>query len=144
MDQIKADRVDGAAAESARLDNMVVFPGSKETTEMMLFVRTSGETMKGWDRAKIVEALIRETFIDRDTAEQISCEVEDVIMRGNIKVVTAPLIRELVDAKLIERGLETARKMHTRLESRYMMSNSSSCIATKKTRMCRMGRKRRI
>ena len=115
MDQIKADRVDGAAAESARLDNMVVFPGSKETTEMMLFVRTSGETMKGWDRAKIVEALIRETFIDRDTAEQISCEVEDVIMRGNIKVVTAPLIRELVDAKLIERGLETARKMHTRL-----------------------------
>jgi ribonucleoside-triphosphate reductase len=30
-------------------------------------------------------------------------------------MITAPLIRELVDAKLIERGLEEARRMHTRL-----------------------------
>ena len=93
----------------------VAFPGQHETTDMMLFVRSSGETIKGWDRSKIVEALVRETFIDRDTAEQISLEVQDIIMRGNIKVVTAPLVRELVDAKLIERGLESARKMHTRL-----------------------------
>ena len=30
-------------------------------------------------------------------------------------MITAPLIRELVDAKLIERGFEHARRMHTRL-----------------------------
>ncbi len=86
-----------------------------DTTDMALFVRTSSEDMRGWDRHKIVEALLRETFIDEDTAQSISREVEDVIRRSGIAVVTAPLIRELVDAKLIERGLEEARRMHTRL-----------------------------
>ena len=38
-----------------------------------------------------------------------------MIRKSGIKVVTAPLIRELVNAKLIEKGLESARKMHTRL-----------------------------
>jgi ribonucleoside-triphosphate reductase (formate) len=86
-----------------------------DTTDMALFVRTSSEDMKGWDRQRIVDALLRETFIDRDTAEAISREVEEMIRRSKIAVVTAPLIRELVDAKLIERGLEEARRMHTRL-----------------------------
>jgi ribonucleoside-triphosphate reductase len=71
--------------------------------------------MKGWDRQKIIEALLRETYIDRDTAETISREVEELIHRSQVAVVTAPLIRELVNAKLIERGLEEARRMHTRL-----------------------------
>lgn len=86
-----------------------------ETTDMALFVHTSKEAIDGWDRQKIVDALIRETFVDRDTAETISREVEDQILSSGIKMLTAPLIRELVDAKLIERGLEQARSMHTRL-----------------------------
>jgi ribonucleoside-triphosphate reductase (formate) len=86
-----------------------------ETTDLNLFVRTSEETISDWDRAKIVDALIRETLLDEDTAASISKEVEIGIMRSGINVVTAPLIRELVNAKLIERGLESARKMHTRL-----------------------------
>lgn len=88
---------------------------AEDTTDMALFVRSSSEDMKGWDRQRIVDALLRETYIDRDTAEQISQEVEQLIRRSRIAVVTAPLIRELVDAKLIERGLEEARRMHTRL-----------------------------
>ncbi len=116
MELKKVEEVQQSGSAQDRLQpKTVAFPGQHETTDMMLFVRSSGETIKGWDRSKIVEALVRETFIDRDTAEQISLEVQDVIMRGNIKVVTAPLVRELVDAKLIERGLESARKMHTRL-----------------------------
>jgi ribonucleoside-triphosphate reductase len=86
-----------------------------ETTDLNLFVRTSEETISDWDRSKIVDALIRETMVDRDTAMTISRGVEDLIMKSGIKVVTAPLIRELVNAKLIEKGLETARRMHTRL-----------------------------
>jgi anaerobic ribonucleoside-triphosphate reductase len=86
-----------------------------ETTDMALFVRTSDEAIDGWDRQKIVDALIRETFVDRDTAEVISLEVQDMIMASGISMLTAPLVRELVDAKLIERGMEEARKMHTRL-----------------------------
>ncbi|NVM57380.1 MAG: anaerobic ribonucleoside-triphosphate reductase, partial [Desulfobacterales bacterium] len=86
-----------------------------ETTDMALFVHTSDEAIDGWDRQKIVDALIRETTVSRDTAEAISLEVEKMILTSGISMVTTPLIRELVDAKLIERGLEEARKMHTRL-----------------------------
>jgi ribonucleoside-triphosphate reductase len=86
-----------------------------ETTDLNLFVRTSEETISDWDRSKIVEALIRETLIDQDTANEISKEAEQMIRKSGVKVVTAPLIRELVNAKLIERGLESARRMHTRL-----------------------------
>jgi len=82
---------------------------------MALFVRTSGEAMDGWDRGKIVDALLRETFIDEGTAEEISLEVENEIRRSGIKVITAPLIREMVNAKLLERGLESERRLHTRL-----------------------------
>ncbi len=87
----------------------------QESTDLALFVRTSNEDMDGWNRQKIVAALVRETYLDVETAERISKEVEDVIMSSKIGVLTSPLIRELVDAKLIEYGLEKARKMHTRL-----------------------------
>jgi len=46
---------------------------------MALFVRTSGEDITGWNRRKIVDALIREAGVDLDTAEEISREVEDRI-----------------------------------------------------------------
>jgi ribonucleoside-triphosphate reductase len=86
-----------------------------ETTDINLFVRTSEETISDWNREKIVEALLKETLVDESTAEEISREVESVVRKSGIKFVTAPLIREIVNAKLIEKGLETARKMHTRL-----------------------------
>jgi ribonucleoside-triphosphate reductase len=82
---------------------------------MALFVRTSSETLSDWNRQRIVDALLRETNIDRDSAERISREVEEQIFSSKISLITAPLVRELVDAKLIEYGLEEARRMHTRL-----------------------------
>ena len=89
--------------------------GKKETTDLTLFVRTSQEDLSGWDRQKIVDALLKETDLDIKTSDEISREVQETIERSNIKYITAPLVRELVDAKLIEHGLEDARKHHTRL-----------------------------
>jgi ribonucleoside-triphosphate reductase len=86
-----------------------------ETTDMALFVRTSTDEVVVWDRSRIVEALVRETFIERTTAEVIAIEVEKTISAARIRNLTAQLVRELVDAKLVEYGLETARRMHTRL-----------------------------
>jgi ribonucleoside-triphosphate reductase len=86
-----------------------------ETTDLALFVRTSKDDLAGWNRQRIVDALVRETYVDQETAEEISREVQEMILNSKISLVTAPLIRELVDARLIERGLEEARKMHTRL-----------------------------
>ena len=88
---------------------------NEETTDITLFVKTSGEDITRWNRQKIVDALIRETNIDVDTAEIISREVEKQIIASGISLLTTSLIRELVDAKLIERGLEQARKMHALL-----------------------------
>jgi len=86
-----------------------------ETTDITLFVRTSGEEAVRWNRRRIVEALIREAGIDEETAEAISREVEKQIVSSGISLLTTALIRELVDAKLIERGLEQARRLHARL-----------------------------
>ena len=36
---------------------------------MALFVRTSDESLNGWNRQRIVDALVRETDIDLDTAK---------------------------------------------------------------------------
>ncbi len=88
---------------------------TSETTDMALFVRTSDEAIDGWNRQKIVDALIREALVDPETAETVSREVEHMIFASGISMITAPLIREMVDAKLVERGMEQARKMHTRL-----------------------------
>ena len=86
-----------------------------ETTDLTLFVRTSGEEVARWNRRRIVDALIREAMIDEATAEAISREVEKQIVSSGIGLLTTALIRELVDAKLIERGLEQARRLHARL-----------------------------
>jgi ribonucleoside-triphosphate reductase len=86
-----------------------------ETTDLALFVRTSGEDITGWDRRKIVDALIREADVDLATAEEISREVADRIASSGIDALTSALIRELVDARLIERGMKKAMKLHARV-----------------------------
>ncbi|MFA5839948.1 MAG: anaerobic ribonucleoside-triphosphate reductase [Candidatus Margulisiibacteriota bacterium] len=86
-----------------------------DATDMAMFVRTSSDDIVGWDRARIIAALIRETSIDQEIAEVIGQEVEEQILQLNLRTVTAPLVRELVDVKLLEHGLEEARRRHTRL-----------------------------
>ncbi|MCL1984012.1 MAG: anaerobic ribonucleoside-triphosphate reductase, partial [Methanomassiliicoccaceae archaeon] len=86
-----------------------------ESTDTILFVRTSDEEIKKWDRARIYDALIRETDANEDVASIISKEVEKMIVKMDFDYITAPLIRELTNAKLVEYGLERIRKQHTRL-----------------------------
>jgi len=86
-----------------------------DATDIAVFVRSSDDNLKGWNRQRIVDALLRETRIDADTAERIGQEVEEFVRHSGIKFVSAPLIRELVNTRLIELGLEEERRMHTRL-----------------------------
>ncbi|MCP4644000.1 MAG: anaerobic ribonucleoside-triphosphate reductase [bacterium] len=80
-----------------------------------LFVRTSDERLASWDRDRIVAALCRETGMDEGLAGVIAVEVERQIVAANVRVLTASLVRELVDAKLVEHGLEEYRRKHMRL-----------------------------
>jgi len=86
-----------------------------DATDIAVFVRTSSDDMIVWDRERIIETLVREAQLDVTMAEKISREVEAQIVLSQIRVITAPLVREMVDAKLVEHGLESARRKHTRL-----------------------------
>ncbi|MBU0687750.1 MAG: anaerobic ribonucleoside-triphosphate reductase [Candidatus Margulisbacteria bacterium] len=90
-------------------------PIIEESTDLSVFVRTSTDDILKWDRERIVDALIKETGLDRNIAGIIGIEVEKQIRAMAIKNITAPLIRELVDVKLLEYGQEEARRRHTRL-----------------------------
>ncbi|MDX2029977.1 MAG: anaerobic ribonucleoside-triphosphate reductase [Blastocatellia bacterium] len=84
-------------------------------TESDLFVRQSDENLERFDPQRITDALVRETSLDLELAHQIALEVKEQIQRSGIRALTAPLIRGLVDAKLLERGLFEQYRLHTRL-----------------------------
>jgi anaerobic ribonucleoside-triphosphate reductase len=86
-----------------------------DPTELALFVRTSGAEITHWDKQKMVQAMVREAGVPEAIAQSISSEVEETIFSSKVKVITVSLIRELVNAKLIEHGFEDARKKHARL-----------------------------
>lgn len=87
----------------------------QDATDFSVFVRTSTDDIVAWDRDKIVAALVEETGLNQEIALIIAIEVEKQIKAMAIETITAPLIRELVDVKLLEYGLEDARRKHTRL-----------------------------
>jgi len=107
---ISGEQTGLAPVETGRIENR-----TEDSTDLAMFVRLSDDKLRNWDRARIVDVLLQETKIDRGTAEIIGREVEDFIQNSKIKYVSAPLVREIVNAKLIERGLEEERRMHTRL-----------------------------
>ena len=88
---------------------------NSETTDLTLFIRTSGEEIAPWNRQRIVDALMREAGIDDELATQISKEVEKQIVSSGIGLLTTALVREMVNARLIERGMEKERRLHGRL-----------------------------
>ena len=79
-----------------------------------MFVR-SGATVTDWDRDRIRDVLVEETGLDAARAETIAEQVERQLITGNVDTLTTALIRELVNAKLIEHGLESYTLQHMRL-----------------------------
>jgi len=90
-------------------------PDERDTTDFALFVRTSDDDFVSWNRSKIVAALMNETGLEKEIAEKIAGETEETILDSNVKLVSSSLIREMVNMKLIEHGLENSRLRHTRL-----------------------------
>lgn len=80
-----------------------------------IFVRTSRLAMEEFDRNKIVESLVKEANVPITQAEKIARETEKRLLEFKTKYLTAPLIREIVNAILLEKGLEEYRHKLTRL-----------------------------
>jgi len=80
-----------------------------------LYVRTSRFAIEEFDRDKIVGSLSNEAGLPFELAQEIAAEAEERLLRLKTTYLTAPLIREFVNAILIERKLEEYRHKLTRL-----------------------------
>lgn len=83
--------------------------------DISISVRRSDDKIGIWDKNIIVEALVRETGISRNIAEIIVSEVEEDVIASKVKNLTSSMIRELVNAKLIQYGFEEERLKHSRI-----------------------------
>jgi anaerobic ribonucleoside-triphosphate reductase len=80
-----------------------------------MVVRTSRLAIEEFDRNKIVDSLVKEADVPIDLAQKIARETEGRLSEFKTRYLTAPLIREFVNAILVEKGLEEYRHKLTRL-----------------------------
>jgi ribonucleoside-triphosphate reductase len=80
-----------------------------------VLVRTSRYALEEFDANKIASSLIKEAGMPIELAQKIAKESERRLRKAKTKYLTAPLIREVVNAILIEKGLEEYRHKLTRL-----------------------------
>jgi len=80
-----------------------------------MIVRTSHYTLEEFDANKIANSLIKEAKMPAELAQKTAKETEKRLLKSKTKYLTAPLIREVVNAILIEKGLEEYRHKLTRL-----------------------------
>ena len=80
-----------------------------------LKVRTTRDTIEPFDQRKIEKTLIVETEASGELARKIATQTWKELKKLDVDYLTAPMIREIVNTKLVENGLETLRKKYTRL-----------------------------
>jgi len=78
-------------------------------------IRTSKYSKEKFDIKKIEEYLVNEGELDIYLARQIAQEVEERLSKTNVVYLTAPLMREYINAILLENDLEEVRHKLTRL-----------------------------
>lgn len=80
-----------------------------------LYVRTSRQTMEEFSADRILQSMVREAGMPVELAQKITSETEARLYKFQTTYLTAPLIREMVNALLIEHGLDEYRHRLTRL-----------------------------
>ena len=84
-------------------------------TQKKTMVRTSRLAIEEFDRNKIALSLIKEANVPISLAQKIARETEKRLQTFKTKYITAPLIREIVNTILLEKGLEEYRHKLTRV-----------------------------
>ena len=80
-----------------------------------IMIRTSKYSKEPFDANKIEAYLIKEGRVEKFVAKKISKEVEERLSKTHIEYLTAPLMREYINAILLENGQEEIRHKLTRL-----------------------------
>jgi len=74
-----------------------------------MYVRTSHESIEEFNSHKIIQSLVREGSLPLELAQKITEEVENRIYKFQTTYLTSTLIREMVNAVLLEHGHEEYR-----------------------------------
>jgi ribonucleoside-triphosphate reductase len=80
-----------------------------------ILVRASRSAIEEFDANRIASSLIKEAKMPADLAQKVAKEAEKQLLKSKTKYLTAPLVREVVNAILIDKGLEEYRHKLTRL-----------------------------
>lgn len=80
-----------------------------------LKVRTTRDTIEPFDKVKIENTLIVETNATGKLAKKIANDAWKELKKLDVEYLTAPMIREIVNTKLVEHGLESLRRKYTRV-----------------------------
>jgi ribonucleoside-triphosphate reductase len=78
-------------------------------------IRTSHFTLEEFDPNKIANSLIKEAKMPPELAQKAAKEAEKRLLKSRTKYLTTPLVREVVNAILVEKGFEEYRHKLTRL-----------------------------
>jgi len=87
----------------------------KTLKRKIVLIRTSRFTLEEFDANRIVDSLIREASMPVELAQKVAKEAEKRLLKPKTKYLTAPLVREVVNGILVEKGLEEYRHKLTRL-----------------------------
>jgi len=115
---IEADRRSRKYSLSRKGEIILEYLGKLERDlgeRRMMIVRRSDQLIEPFDKSKITKALIREAKLTPKIAAEIASIAERKLLDLKIDYLTAPLIRELVNSILLDRGLERYRHMLTRV-----------------------------
>ncbi|NLD97270.1 MAG: anaerobic ribonucleoside-triphosphate reductase [Synergistaceae bacterium] len=105
-------------AETSRKSGrqMLMFAPRGEATDLALMVDALGhEETHPWNAERILEALVKEAGVEPGLAGEIAAEVESDLLRWGRDRVSTSLIRELVNVKLFQRGLDAKLQDHSRI-----------------------------
>jgi anaerobic ribonucleoside-triphosphate reductase len=95
------------------------------TVPALPYVRTTDGHIIEWDRQRIVRQIVEETKLvetfygyvgaSEETAQEIALDVENRIKNMGLKSLSGPLIREIVNIILLEKGMIQYRNVCTRV-----------------------------
>ncbi|MBA7515294.1 hypothetical protein ES705_07333 [subsurface metagenome] len=97
------------------LKNIVSMEQILNDQNKQIMIRTSKYSKEPFNANKIEDYLIKEGQLEKYLAIQISREVKERLSKANIGYLTTPLMREYINAILLENGLEEIRHKLTRL-----------------------------
>lgn len=125
------------------LENILSIEQVLNDQNKTIMIRTSKYSKEPFNENKIEEYLIVEGEMEAFLAKKIAKEVKNRLFKANVEYLTAPLMREYINAILLENGLEEVRHRLTRLGTppyeAFKLFNSQENVITPEKFLKKLG-----